>query len=248
MSTITPGKRKLLSRLLKKKGLDVSNSHIPRRAESDSLPLSFAQQRLWFLDQLTPGVATYNVPVAVRLTGRLDAAALERALTEVVRRHESLRTRFAEVDGRPVQLIEEAAPVRLYMRDLSGIADEEEREAEASRLVGEEAAEPFNLSTGPVLRAGLVKLSEDEHIALLTMHHIVSDGWSMGVLVREVAALYDAFSRGEESPLLTRNTVERMMKRGPKTTFVEFPGIGHAPWLKSEAQIATVREFLRAEH
>ncbi|HKG13792.1 MAG TPA: amino acid adenylation domain-containing protein, partial [Pyrinomonadaceae bacterium] len=166
-----------------------------------ALPLSFAQQRLWFLDQLKPGSAFYNVPLAVRLTGRLDVGALESTLTEVVRRHEVLRTHFdVAEDGQPVQVIAPPRRVELPPVDLSGW-DEGERMAEAQRLAKEEAERAFNLSTGPLLRAGLIRLGEEEHVMLLTMHHIVSDGWSSGILIREVAALYEAYSGGMESPL-----------------------------------------------
>ncbi|MDT5269206.1 MAG: hypothetical protein QOH49_1392 [Acidobacteriota bacterium] len=165
------------------------------------LPLSFAQQRLWFIDQLEPGSFYYNIPVALRLKGALDVSALVHTLDEVVRRHESLRTTFSEADGGPVQIIHPALPQSLKVVDLSGIGDAEQREGEARRLAGEEARQPFDLSTGPLLRASLLKLSDEEHVLLFTMHHIVSDGWSMGVLVREVSALYAAFAQGEESPL-----------------------------------------------
>src|ERR1700749_2841057 len=124
MSTITPGKRKLLSRLLKKKGLDVSNSHIPRRAESDSLPLSFAQQRLWFLHQLEPEGGTYNLPLAFRLTGALTVAAPAKSPDELGRRHEALRTVFAVEDDRPVQVILPALKVALPTTDLSAFGEE----------------------------------------------------------------------------------------------------------------------------
>jgi amino acid adenylation domain-containing protein len=164
------------------------------------LPLSFAQQRLWLIDRLEQGSNFYNTPTALRLEGELQVDALRRALGEIVRRHESLRTRFAEMDGEPVQLIAEAAPFPLPVIDLSGLP-EAEREAEARRLAFEEARSPFNLSTGPLLRAALLSLLPDEHIILLTIHHIVSDGWSTGVLIREIMALYEAFSRGEASPL-----------------------------------------------
>ena len=167
---------------------------------AEKLPLSFAQQRLWFLDQLEPGSAFYNIPAAVRLRGALNIEALERTLSEVVRRHEVLRTHFIAVDGEAVQVIEAAAPVRLAVLDLSGL-DEAERTAETERLVAAESARPFDLRRGPLLRVSLLRLDEEEHVALMTMHHIVSDGWSSGVLVREVAALYSAYVRGEESPL-----------------------------------------------
>ncbi|HVF55943.1 MAG TPA: condensation domain-containing protein, partial [Pyrinomonadaceae bacterium] len=132
--------------------------------------------------------------------GALDVAALERTLSEIVRRHEVLRTTFTVIDGEPTQVIHDAAPVSLPVNDLSQM-DESEREAAAARLAKEEAARPFDLEAGPLVRAGLLKLGEQEHVCLLTMHHIVSDGWSMGVLINEVAALYDAFSSGGESPL-----------------------------------------------
>jgi amino acid adenylation domain-containing protein len=164
------------------------------------LPLSFAQQRLWFIDQLQPGGTSYNVPAAVRLTGDLDIAALERALSEIVRRHEVLRTTFAEAGGRPVQVINNAEPLRLSVVDLSEV-DGGERETRAQELIAEEAGRPFDLSARPLLRAGLIKLDESEHVVMLTMHHIVSDGWSVGVLVREVAALYEAYTQAQESPL-----------------------------------------------
>ncbi|HZH31548.1 MAG TPA: amino acid adenylation domain-containing protein, partial [Pyrinomonadaceae bacterium] len=170
------------------------------RVEGAGTALSFAQQRLWFLDRLEPESAFYNSPLAVRLTGALDVAALTGTLDEIVRRHEVLRTTFAEVEGTPVQVVGAAEPHNLELVDLGGLA-EAEREAEARRLASEEARKPFDLSTGPLLRAKLLRLAEEEHVVLLTMHHIVSDGWSLGVLVREVAVLYEAFSRGEESPL-----------------------------------------------
>ncbi|HEV2765327.1 MAG TPA: condensation domain-containing protein, partial [Pyrinomonadaceae bacterium] len=162
------------------------------------LPLSFAQQRLWFMDQLEPGTTAYNIPLAVRLTGRLDVGALERTLSEVVRRHEVLRTTFAQVEGRPAQVIHEARPVTLEPLDISGAAEPRQELAE---LMREGARHQFDLAQGPLLHVSLLRLAEEEHVALLTMHHIVSDGWSMGVLVREVAALYSAYVRGEESPL-----------------------------------------------
>jgi amino acid adenylation domain-containing protein/FkbH-like protein len=164
------------------------------------LPLSFAQQRLWFLSRLEPESAFYNTPTAMHVAGRLDVSALESALSELVRRHEALRTRFVEIDGRPAQVIDEARPVRLRTTDLGACADDE-REAEALRLATEEARRPFDLAAGPLLRAGLLRLSEEEHVVLFTLHHIISDGWSHGVLINEVRALYEAFAQGRPSPL-----------------------------------------------
>jgi natural product biosynthesis luciferase-like monooxygenase protein/amino acid adenylation domain-containing protein len=164
----------------------------------DSLPLSFAQQRLWFLDRLRPGTSHYNMPLVLRIDGALDVAALERAFTELVRRHQSLRTTFQDTSGTPLQVIQPPAPFRLQQVDLRGHAD---GEAEALRLAAQEAARPFNLERGPLLRAMLMCLSDTRHTLVLTLHHIASDGWSMGVAAREMAALHQAFSSGEESPL-----------------------------------------------
>jgi amino acid adenylation domain-containing protein/FkbM family methyltransferase len=170
---------------------------VPREQE---LPLSYAQQRLWFLDQLEPGNFFFNVPAAFRLMGKLDPELLGRTLNEVVRRHEALRTTFAEADGRPVQRINPAQRLAVPILDLSDVTAAE-REARVRSLAEEEARRPFDLTSGPLLRACLLRLDEEEHVMLFTMHHIVSDGWSMGVLVSEVSALYEAFTRGEASPL-----------------------------------------------
>jgi amino acid adenylation domain-containing protein len=154
------------------------------------LSLSFAQQRLWFVDHLVPGSALYNIPLAIRLRGDLDTPVLERSLNEVVRRHEVLRTTFPTVEGRPVQVIAPVLKVTASIVDLSYSPD---RENEVIRLAREEAQKPFDLARGPLLRAALLRLDEKQHVALITMHHIVSDGWSMGVLIREVAKLYESF-------------------------------------------------------
>jgi hypothetical protein len=187
-----------LSRLLREGGREMPR--VESVARSAHIPLSFAQQRLWFLDQLAPGSHLYNLSKAVRLSGELNVGALEATLGEIVRRHELLRTSFPVVDGQPVQHIAPPGGLSLPVRDLSGLADDE-RDAEIARLSTEEAGRPFDLARGPLLRVTLLRLSEEEHVALFTMHHIISDGWSMGVLVRELSALYRAFSRGEESPL-----------------------------------------------
>ncbi|HEU4559963.1 MAG TPA: amino acid adenylation domain-containing protein [Longimicrobium sp.] len=165
-----------------------------------ALPLSFAQERLWFLDRLEPGSAGYNLPAALRLAGALDERALERALGEVVRRHETLRTTFGEVDGSPVQVIAPFDGFALPVEDLSGLS-EADREAAVKRLAREDAARPFDLAAGPLFRAALLRLGAEDHVLLLSMHHIVSDGWSTGVLFRELSALYAAYHEGRESPL-----------------------------------------------
>ena len=165
-----------------------------------TVPLSYAQERLWFIDQLEPNNALYNMPMAVRLKGLLNVEALERVLREVVRRHEVLRTRIEIQDGRGLQVIEGEWGGKLEVVDLSGL-EEAEREGEVRRRAVAEASKPFDLSQGRLLRAELLQLGEQEHVLLATMHHIVSDGWSMGVLVKEVGTLYEAYVQGEPSPL-----------------------------------------------
>ncbi|NVJ19217.1 non-ribosomal peptide synthetase/type I polyketide synthase, partial [Myxococcus sp. AM010] len=165
-----------------------------------NLPPSFAQQRLWLIDQLQPGGSQYNLPGAVRLEGALDTEALRRALEYLVRRHEPLRTCFVMRDGDPLQVIHPATDQALPLKDLTGLP-QDDREAEARRLAATEAGQPFDLSAGPLLRTLLLKLDAELHVLVLTMHHIVSDGWSLGVIVREVAAAYDAFAQGR-SPAL----------------------------------------------
>ncbi len=177
--------------------------HTPRIVpvpRNRNLLLSFSQQRLWFIYQLEPSTSAYNIPTAVRLNGSLDSMALRRTLNEVVRRHEILRTYYRMVDGQPVQLVGPPPDLKLDLMDLSGLA-ESERESRVLELAAEEARKSFDLTRGPLLRAGLVQLGPEEHVLLLTVHHIVSDGWSQGVLVREVGTLYKAFSEGKESPL-----------------------------------------------
>jgi amino acid adenylation domain-containing protein len=178
----------------------MSQAPLTRAAREGAIPLSFAQQRLWFLDRLQPGLVAYNNSAALRLGGKLDTLALERTLTEIIRRHENLRTTFGQVDGQPVQLIASPEASRWLLVDLSEVASEE-REASIQYHAREHARQPFDLATGPLLRTTLLRLSSEEHVALFTMHHIISDGWSLGVLVKEVAALYTAYSRGEESTL-----------------------------------------------
>src|SRR5262249_53054846 len=164
------------------------------------MELSFAQKRLWFLDQLEPGGAFYNIPAAVKLEGEMDIKALSRSFSEIVRRHESLRTVFGSEGGEPVQLIKEAEDVDAPLIDLCVLREEEKR-TEAERITSQEASGAFDLEQGPLLRVRLIRMGEREHIGLVNMHHIVSDGWSMGVLIREIGALYEAYSEGRESPL-----------------------------------------------
>jgi amino acid adenylation domain-containing protein len=173
---------------------------IERAARQADMPLSYAQQRLWFIDQLQPNSPVYNIPAAVRLQGRLNRAAFEQALDELVRRHEVLRTTFAMVNGQPVQRIAAGQPIALPLVDLSSLT-ETDRAAEAQRLAEEEAFEPFSLAQGPLLRAKLLRMAENDYVGLLTIHHIVSDGWSMNLLIHELTTLYEAFIRHAPSPL-----------------------------------------------
>ncbi len=170
---------------------------IPR---DSSLPLSFAQQRLWLLDQLEPGCAMYNVPAAVRLAGELDVAILRRSCSEIVRRHEVLRTRFQAVEGRPLQVVDANVSLDIPLIDLSSL-EAGERESEVQRRAAAESRQPFDLTRGPLMRGCLFRLGPAEHIAVLVLHHIVADGWSTGVLIRELATLYEAFAAGKPSPL-----------------------------------------------
>lgn len=173
---------------------------ISRKARSDKTPLSFAQQRLWFLDQLIPNSPLYNVPIAARLQGRLDLTALDQSLNEIVRRHEVLRTTFRVIAEQPVQAITPTAHLELPIIHLQRLP-QAVREAAARRLAAEEAGRPFDLSKDGMLRVHLLCLSPEDHVVLLTMHHISSDGWSLGILIREVATLFHAYSRDLPSPL-----------------------------------------------
>jgi len=166
--------------------------------EACVFPASFGQQRLWFLDQFEPNSPYYNIPSAARLVGALDIGALERALNEIARRHEILRTTFTTIDGQPHQVIAPRVNIPLPIDDLRAMPD---RENEALRRANDHARAPFDLTRGPLVRARLFRLADDEHIVLLTMHHIISDGWSMGVFIGEMATLYAAFARGQASPL-----------------------------------------------
>jgi len=241
LANLSPEKRELVLKKLQERGLspaiDVGSQAppivpVPR---DQTLPLSFAQQRLWFIDQWEPGNPYYNIPTAVRLTGPLDVAALEQSLNEVVRRHEALRTTFETVEGRPVQIIAPVLTVPLPVVDLGGLA-ETEREAEARRLAVEEAGWSFDLARGPLARAAALRLGKEEYVLLLNMHHIVSDGWSTGVFIQEMATLYQAFSAGQPSPL-----PELLIQ------YADF-AIWQREWLQGEvldAQLAYWKEQLR---
>src|SRR5205809_748634 len=161
-------------------------------------PASFAQRRLWFIDQLEPGTAVYNIPGGVRVQGLLKLDALEKTLNEIIRRHESLRTCFVEVSGELQQAVNEKISLELPVTDLSSWP-EETRLAEAVRLAQREARASFDLGCAPLLRVLLLRLAKEDHVLLVTMHHIISDGWSIGIFLREMSELYEAFSTGRPS-------------------------------------------------
>ncbi|MFN2416203.1 MAG: condensation domain-containing protein [Pyrinomonadaceae bacterium] len=199
---LTPERRALLELRLKNRRAGARPSGMGgARREGGSFPLSYAQRRLWFLDQFEPGSAAYNIPDAVRLRGRLDVAALEQGLGEITRRHEILRTVFTPEAGEPRQLVRPHALFALALVDLAALGVAGPQSRAVWRLARDEARRPFDLSSGPLLRATLLRLGSREHVLLLTVHHIVSDAWSMGVFTRELAALYDAYAAGRPSPL-----------------------------------------------
>ncbi len=196
---LSPAKRALLELRLKQSGVAVAQTIRPR-ANRSAARVSFAQQRLWFLDQLEPNSASYNVPRAIRLKGALNVPALERTLEEIVSRHEPFRTHFQSVDGTVQQIIRDDVEIPLTVIDLSDLA-ENAREAQAKQLANAEATRPFDLAHGPVMRTTLLRLGDAEHVLLLTTHHIISDAWSAGILLRELGDLYNAFASDKSSPL-----------------------------------------------
>src|SRR5687768_5249909 len=169
-------------------------------SREQQIPLSHAQERLWVINHLNPDNAAYNISIAIRLQGSLKFEVLYRSFEEIIRRHEALRTAFSEISGQPFQSILPAVELQIPFIDLR-VYPQAEREAEFQRLAAEDAQRPFDLSQAPLLRASILKLDEEEHSLLLVMHHIVSDGWSIGVLIREMTTLYQAFSDGRTSPL-----------------------------------------------
>jgi len=199
LAALDPKKRELLALLARREGVDLWRTPIvavPR--DGAPLPVSFAQERLWFLDQLVPGSTAWNLPSAARIRAALDPAVLARVFAEIARRHETLRTTFALDGERPVQRIAPPGPVPVPVIDLSGLPDPE---PEARRIAVEEAGIAFDLERGPLLRVRLIRLGTADQVLLTTMHHIASDAWSMGLLVEEVVALSRAFAQGLPSPL-----------------------------------------------
>jgi amino acid adenylation domain-containing protein len=201
---------------------------IPRRTPDEAAPLSSQQQRLWFVDQLDPGSAVYNIPGIIRLSGTLNVAALEHSLHQIICRHESLRTSFVSIDGVPKQHVDSAMLVPLHRIDLRDLLAAEQADLMRQRAL-EEAQTPFDLAQGPLLRTTLVQLGAAEHLLLVTMHHIISDGWSIGVFVRELSALYTAFSA--DKPSL------------PAELPIQYAD--YALWQRQQAQSAFLAEHLR---
>ncbi|HYU34074.1 MAG TPA: amino acid adenylation domain-containing protein, partial [Thermoanaerobaculia bacterium] len=202
LAGLTPEQRALLMLRMRQRSAQLAEGEpaLVPVARDGEVPLSFAQQRLWFLDQWQPGNPAWNIASASRLSGRLDLPALRWAYDEIVRRHESLRTRFATVEGRPVQIICPPEPLPAPLVDLSGLP-EALCDAEVRRLAAEESARPFDLVRDRLVRAALLRCAPEEHVSLVTMHHIVSDGWSIAVFIEDFAALYAACREGRPVPL-----------------------------------------------
>ncbi len=192
IAKLPPEKRELLELMLQEKGVDLNQIAIlPQPRDNNAFPLSFAQQRLWFLDRLEPGSPLYNIPSVLRIHGNLNIAALEKSFNEVIKRHEVLRTTFSEEKGEPHQIIQEQLHVPLERIDLRQLPAQD-REKEFLRLAVEESLKPFNLTTGPLLRVTLIEMADKDYGLFVTMHHIVSDNWSTGLFVHEIMEFYKA--------------------------------------------------------
>ena len=208
LSKLSPDdKRKLLAGMLRSRAIDPRSQQPPsglapivRAARGNALPVSFSQERLWFLSKLESDNFAYNIVCSVRFIGNLRVEILAQSLSEIVRRHEILRTTIGEADGRPVQIVSTPPPVNLVAVDLQGFCDNDRRE-KVSRITMEEAQRPFDLSKGPLMRVVFLKLGVEEHLLVLSMHHTITDGWSFGVFTRELEALYRAYATGQPSPL-----------------------------------------------
>ncbi|MCA2218366.1 non-ribosomal peptide synthetase [Jidongwangia harbinensis] len=199
IAALSPHKQELLAARLRGRPATASRPRttIPSRS-SATPPLSFAQQRMWFLDQLDPGSPHYTIPMAARINGPVDVVALEGALNDLVRRHESLRTTFALTDSGPVQVVHEKLWLPLPVTDLTGQAD---RDAAADELVLAQARQPFDLAAGPLVRFGLIRLAPDRQVLTAAMHHIIADTWSIGIILRELAITYESLRHGQPAPL-----------------------------------------------
>src|SRR6266702_6948015 len=199
---LSPAKLALLRQRLGGKTMQAAQKfRIPRNRERDVAPLSSAQQRLWFLDQLQPNSPVYNIPVALHLQGTLQVPALEQSLNHIITRHEVLRSTFPSLEGQGLQVIAPTLTQRVPVIDLATMP-QSERNDEVKRLASEESVLPLDLRLGPLLRATLLRLAEEEHVLLLTVHHIIADAWSLGVVfIQEFITSYLAFSKGLPVPL-----------------------------------------------
>ncbi|WP_407885518.1 condensation domain-containing protein, partial [Scytonema sp. NUACC26] len=196
-SNLSPVKKALLE---KWKGGKFKADIIPKRQDYKNIPLSFSQQRLWFIDKLYHGSSFYNIPLAFYIQGNLNIAALQQSLNEILKRHEVWRTNFIFVNGEPVQEITPKSTWDLSIINLEHLSGKD-WESEVKQFAAESTKKPFNLAKGLLVRATLLRLSEEEHVLLVTMHHIITDGWSCGVFLEELSTLYAAFSTNQPSPL-----------------------------------------------
>jgi len=201
IANLPPEKRELLEMMLLEQGVDLSQVLIvPLPRDTNKFPLSFSQQRLWFLDKLEPGSPLYNIPAVLRLKGTLDIPALEKSFNKIIERHEVLRTTFTEENGEALQVVAKQLTLNVEIIDLQDTPPEQ-RDAVMHQHAIEESLKPFNLSQGPLLRVTLLKFSDDDHALLVTMHHIVSDNWSTGLFVHEIMQMYPAFAQGRQPQL-----------------------------------------------
>ena len=200
LAELSPEKLMLLSGRLKSKRSESMQPIAPRSTTLPYVPLSCAQERLWFLDQLIPGATIYNMPIRFRFREALDITAMQRSLNEIVRRHEAIRTTFTILDNKPVQVVNAPYDLPLGVEDLSHLPLKD-RDRRVAELISTEEQEPFDLNNGPLIRVKVIRLEEQDHVILLSMHHIISDQWSMGILERELETLYTTYRAGLESPL-----------------------------------------------
>ena len=200
LASLSPAQRALLENRLRRRRSETPSTAIPCRQDAGVVPLSFAQQRLWFIEQLNPESAAYNIAGAVRLSGTLDVEALRRGFDEILKRHDVLRTSVTATDGEPVQTIHPHRPFALPVVEVQG-SNDAGRILEARQLAAEEAGRPFDLGESPLLRARLLRLGDRDHVLVLAMHHIASDGWSTGIVLRELSAVYAALVEKGRSPV-----------------------------------------------
>lgn len=199
LENLPPEKRELLSRLFRR-GRGSADELQRRAAGMDRVPVSYGQRRIWFLDQLEPGLPVYQISTALDVWSALDPVLLERSVNTLVERHESLRTTFSEIDGELFQVVADHAEMVLHFADLTSLSSAQQL-SEATRIGSADASEPFNLATGPLLRVTLIQMDENHSVLLLTLHHIISDGWSMNVLLKELSLVYGALAQGEQPQL-----------------------------------------------